>query len=118
MEARAGLFDLSPGEHVNAGIPGFGSYADGHIRNRKMYRFPTPYSIVPSSIGKCRLITPSAWGVSDPRLVKIDTVDRTMASTQVRSYEIDLQDQANPSIQADPYSRAGQVVSFDVWEAR
>lgn len=106
------------GEHVNSGIAGFGSYADGHIRNRKMYRFPTPYSLVPSCIGRCRLITPAAWKIEDPKLVNVDTIDRTLAPMQVRSFEIDLQDQANPRIRSDPHPNAGQVLRFDVWEAQ
>ena len=34
--------------HVNEGIDGFGSYGDGFIRDRKMYRFQQPYTIDPA----------------------------------------------------------------------
>lgn len=104
------------GEHVNAGISGFGSYADGHIRNRKMYRFPHPYSIEPSCLGRCRLITPASWSISDSRLRRVGTIDRTVADVQVRAYRIDLQDQANPAVMSTPYANAGIKNTFDVWE--
>ncbi len=105
------------GDHYNAGIPGFGSYADGHIRNRKMYRFPHPYEMLPSSIGQCRLITPAEWNLNDPRLTKVDSVQRTIAADQVQKYTIDLQHQQSPIITTIPYPDAGQVRDFDVWEA-
>ena len=104
------------GKHVNAGISGFGSYGDGHIRNRKMYRFPHPFTLVPSCVGRCRLITPQAWKLSDPRIRLAETVDRRVANAQVRSYTIDLQDQAHPDISVSPYPDGGQVNRFDVWE--
>ena len=105
------------GDHYNAGIPGFGSYADGYIRNRKMYRFPHPYRLHPSCIGKCRLITPAKWNLNDYRLMKVDSLQRTIARDKVQKYTIDLQHQQTPKITTNPYPNAGQVHNFDVWEA-
>lgn len=106
------------GAHFNAGIPGFGSYGDGHIRNRKMYRFPHPYTIEPSLIGRCSLVVPTAWSISDPRLVKVTTLQRTVHAHRVRSYTIDLQDQEHPTVNLEASPQAGHVIGFDVFEAR
>lgn len=105
------------GDHVNAGVSGFGSYGDGNIRNRKMYRFPHPYALRPQLEGRCSLVVPASWNLRDARLRKVDSIPRTVTPQRVRKFTIDLQDQANPIVQTEAYPNAGQRTDFDVFEA-
>ncbi|ESQ15333.1 MAG: hypothetical protein N838_29685 [Thiohalocapsa sp. PB-PSB1] len=74
--------------HVNEGIDGFGSYGDGFLRDRKMYRFPHPYTIDPSGLDRCRLIVPSEWAVSHPGLRPCGRIGRAIAANALRSYTV------------------------------
>jgi hypothetical protein len=103
--------------HVNEGIDGFGSYGDGFIRDRKMYRFPHPYTIDPSGLGRCRLIVPSEWAVSHPGLRPCGQISRTIAASALRSYTIHLDGQTPAAKCQAPRSDAGQQRQFDVFEA-
>ena len=105
------------GDHINAGVAGFGSYGDGNIRNRKMYRFPHPYALRPALVGRCSLIVPASWRLRDARLRHVGTIARTVALHRVRKYTIDLQDQANPIVDTEPYPNAGERLEFEVFEA-
>jgi hypothetical protein len=102
--------------HVNEGIGGFGSYGDGFIRDRKMYRFPHPLTLDASGIGRCRLIVPEEWGIADPRLAQICTLERTLAAQALTGYSIYLDGKTKPT--ATTYQRpdAGQVRRFAVFE--
>ena len=53
------------GRAQNVAIHEFGSYADGFIRNRKMYVFPHPFALDEGSVGHCRLIVPARWAIQD-----------------------------------------------------
>jgi hypothetical protein len=102
--------------HVNEGIDGFGSYGDGFIRDRKMYRFPQPFTLDPAGIGRCRLILPAEWAVSDPRLTQVGTLARTIFATSLKSYSIHLDGKTRPTTQGNPRPDAGQVRRFQVFE--
>jgi len=104
--------------HVNEGIEGFGSYGDGFIRDRKMYRFPHPFTLHPAGLSRCRLIVPSGWTVSDPRLERVDTVDRTVSARSLRGYSIRLDGKTKAIKDTVARNDAGQVRSFDVFESR
>lgn len=102
--------------HVNEGIDGFGSYGDGFIRDRKMYRFPHPLTLDPSGIGRCRLILPMEWGVADPRLVQVNTLERVIAPKALVSYSIHLDGRTRPTKTAHQRPDAGQIRRFGVFE--
>jgi hypothetical protein len=102
--------------HVNEGIDGFGSYGDGFIRDRKMYRFPQPYTIDPSGLGRCRLILPAEWRVADPRLDLIHTIERTISDASLQGYSIHLDGKTKATKHRTPRADAGQVRRFDVFE--
>ncbi len=104
--------------HINEGIDGFGSYGDGFIRDRKMYRFPQPYTIDPSGLGRCRLIVPADWAVADTRLAQVGTIDRKIADEALKSYEIHLDGSTGPGAKRAERPDAGQVRRFDVFECR
>jgi hypothetical protein len=104
--------------HVNEGIGGFGSYGDGFIRDRKMYRFPHPFTLHPEGLSRCRLIVPSGWKVADPRLKRVDIVDRTVSARALRGYSIRLDGKTKAIKDAVERDDAGQVRSFDVFECR
>ncbi|EIC19365.1 hypothetical protein [Thiorhodovibrio frisius] len=103
--------------HVNEGIDGFGSYGDGFIRDRKMYRFPHPYSIDPSGLGRCRLIIPSDWGISHPSLRPCGHISRTIAANALRSYTVHLDGKTPATKQQDRRPDARQRREFSVFEA-
>ena len=102
--------------HTNQAVHGFGSYGDGFIRNRKMYVFPHPLSLDPTGLGCCHLIVPSTWHVSDPRLVKVAELQRTIAAECVRSYSIELLSHGDIEVQRASCADAGTVRTFDVFE--
>jgi len=47
-----------------------------------MYRFPQPFTLDPAGIGRCRLILPVAWVVSDPRVTRVGTPEELEAIKQ------------------------------------
>lgn len=102
--------------HLNEGVQGFGTFGEGFIRNRKMYVFPTPYTIDPSGLSRCRLIVPAAWAVNDGRLQKVGTLNRVVAGTELSSYHIHLDGVTPAASITHPRADAGKVHSFDVFE--
>lgn len=102
--------------HVNEGIGGFGSYGDGFIRDRKMYRFPQPFTLDPTGVGHCRLILPAEWGMAEPRLVQVGTLERAISNISLASYSIYLDGKTRPTTSGNPRLDAGQVRRFAVFE--
>ena len=103
-------------EHLNVAVHEFGSYADGFIRNRKMYVFPHPISIDPDGLGKNRLIVPSEWGLTDPRITRVKTIKRKVAGKTIDRYTIRLRGRGQAEVVKEPASEAGHVHRFDVFE--
>jgi len=103
-------------EHLNVAVHEFGSFADGFIRNRKMYVFPHPISIDDDGLGRNRLIVPTAWGLDDHRITKIKTIDRRVADQTVDRYTIRLRGRGQAEVVKEPAPDAGQVHQFDVFE--
>lgn len=102
--------------HVNEGIEGFGSYGDGFIRDRKMYRFPHPLTLDTSGIGRCRLILPEEWEASTSELIQVGTLERTISPQSLVSYSIYLDGQTRPIKHANPRPDGGTVRRFKVFE--
>ena len=103
--------------HVNEAIQGFGSYGEGFIRDRKMYVFPHPFKLYPAGIGRCSLILPSDWHVSDSRLARIGNLNRTMANESLTGYQVHLDGITPATTQTSPRSDAGQCRRFDIYES-
>ena len=103
-------------EHLNVAIHGFGSFADGFIRNRKMYVFPHPISIDEEGLGRNRLIVPSDWDLDDPRIRRISTIERKVADQTVDRYTIRLRGRGQAEVVKEPASDAGQTYHFHVFE--
>jgi len=103
--------------HVNVSIRNFGSYADGFIRSRKMYVFPHPITIDPTGLGRQRLIVPETWNLSDSRLTKVGTLQRTIAAQAIDSFTIHLHGRGQAQTSSVPYANAGTQLRFDVFEA-
>jgi len=104
-------------EHLNVAVHKFGSFADGVIRNRKMYVFPHPITIDPHGLGRHRLIVPQEWAVQDRRLRKVKTIDRTIAPQTVNSYTIRLRGRGEAKVKSKAAPDAGKVLRFDVFES-
>jgi hypothetical protein len=103
-------------EHLNVPIRDFGSYADGFIRNRKMYVLPHPITTDPDGLGSARLIVPADWQITDPRLKKVKTIDRTVAPKTIDSYAIRLRGRGQADVTKVPSPNAGLQLHFDVFE--
>ncbi len=105
-------------EHLNVAVKDFGSYGDGFIRNRKMYVFPHPITIDPSSLGRCRLIVPEDWALDDPRLIKVGTLTRAFTPESVESYTIRLRGRGQAAVTKVRSPDQGRVQRFSVFEVR
>ena len=81
-----------------------------------MYVFPHPITIDPEGLGRIRLITPASWSLSDPRLRKVSTIERTIAGQSVDSYTIRLRGRGQAEVSSKHHPRAGQALRFDVFE--
>lgn len=103
-------------EHLNVAIHKFGSFADGFIRNRKMYVFPHPVTIDPDGLGRCRLIVPEAWKIRDRRIRKVNTIERIVAPRTIEKYTIRLRGGGKAAISSKAAADAGRVLRFDVFE--
>ena len=94
----------------------FGSFADGFIRNRKMYVFPHPVTIDAEGLGRKRLIVPTSWRLSDKRLQKIKTIERVIAPLSIDRYTIRLRGRGQADVASAPAEHAGKKLRFDVFE--
>jgi hypothetical protein len=103
-------------EHLNVAIHRFGSFADGFIRNRKMYVFPHPITVDNSGLGRNRLIVPSAWRLSDPRIRKVRDIRRTIAPEGIDSYTIRLRGRGQAEVVSLPVDEGGKVYRFSAHE--
>jgi hypothetical protein len=103
-------------DHLNVAVHKFGSFADGFIRNRKMYVFPHPITIDADGLGKQRLIVPQTWGLQDSRIRKVKTIERAIAAETVDSYTIRLRGRGEAAVNSVPATDAGKLLVFDVFE--
>ena len=103
-------------EHLNVAVHDFGSFADGFIRNRKMYVFPHPLTIDEDGLGRNRLIVPSAWNLDDKNLRKVKTIGRTVAKQAIDHYTIRLHGRGEAEVVSVPAADAGKTLRFDVFE--
>jgi hypothetical protein len=101
--------------HINVAIHEFGSYGDGFIRNRKMYVFPHPVTIDPTALGRGRLVVPEDWGLDDPRLRAVGSIERQIAAQAITEYSVDLRGKP-PRIHAEPYKNASKKIMFAAFE--
>lgn len=103
-------------EHINVAIHEFGSFADGFIRNRKMYVFPHPITIDEDGLGRNRLVAPTGWALDDSRITKVKTINRRVADQTVDQYTIRLRGRDQAEVVKEPAPNGGQVYLFDVFE--
>lgn len=103
-------------EHLNVAVHGFGSFADGFIRNRKMYVFPHPISIDPQGLGRNRLIVPATWKLTDPRIRRTNAIERVVAPETMDRYTIRLRGRGQAEIVTESAPDAGWVHRFQVFE--
>lgn len=102
--------------HENRAVHGFASYGDAFIRNRKMYVFRTPFTILPNLLGKVRMIVPGGTKLADtvPALAAVDSVEREWAIERVVAYNVDLtSNEITPTRTHSP--NAGRRVEFEVY---
>jgi hypothetical protein len=103
-------------EHLNVSIRKFGSFADGFIRNRKMYVFPHPITLDPEGLGRHRLIVPQEWNLRDGRVRKVKTIERVIAAETIDNYTIQLRGRGEAAVRSIPAGSAGRALRFDVFE--
>lgn len=102
--------------HENKAIHGFGSFGDAFIRDRKMYVFPTPFTLIPSLLGQVRLVVPSGTELASttPTIAKVEDVTRTWVRERVIGYRMDLvSNTATPEMETSLH--AGDELEFEVW---
>jgi len=115
--------------HRNYSIAGFGSYGDGLVRNRRMYRFTTPVRIgrdfgTQENGGRSIEIMDKATlilreGLLAARdahaqgLVRIGTITRTWAARRLKAYTVTLDAEAPVAEQAE--AAATEDLAFEVW---
>lgn len=102
--------------HMNVGVGEFGSYADGFIRNRKMYRFPHPFQLYSEGLGRCSLIVPATWAMDAPGLRRTGRITRRVAEETIVGYTIDLHRQGEPQVRKEKNPEGGRARAFDVFE--
>jgi len=105
-----------PRFHRNESIPEFGPYAQGFIRNRKMYRFPHPFSEDESFLNRLRLVVPSEWSLPLDGLQRTGQITRKIAQEHIVGYEINLYGQ-EVRILKEGTPEANKTRVFDVFEA-
>lgn len=103
-------------EHLNVAVHDFGAFADGFIRNRKMYVFPHPITIDPTGLSRLSLIVPASWKMADRRLKRVRRIERKVASQAVDRYTIRLRGKGEAEVTKTPAADAGRVLEFDVFE--
>lgn len=102
--------------HKNRSVKGFGRYGDIFIRDRKMYRVPTPYALAEGVEGRHTVIVPT--GRRPPEhLVQVGDLERHEAERMLVSYAFDLR---TNEIDADYVDnpRSGQVHKFAAYRQR
>lgn len=78
-------------EHKNLSLPGFGTYGDLLLRDRKMYVAPTPYSLLEGVVGRRTLVVPKGQGVSNEYLCHVGDLARTEVEEMLVGYSFDLE---------------------------
>jgi hypothetical protein len=103
-------------EHLNVAVHDFGAFADGFIRNRKMYVFPHPITIDPTGLAQVRLIVPVSRRMTDRRLKRVLRIERTVAAQTIDRYTIRLRGKGEAEVAKMRAANAGRVLEFDVFE--
>jgi len=103
-------------EHLNVAVHDFGAFADGFIRNRKMYVFPHPITIDPTGLARLRLIVPTSWKMADRRLKRVRRIERKVAAQTVDRYTIRLRGKGEAEVTKTRAADAGRALEFDVFE--
>jgi len=75
--------------HKNKSVPGFGSYGDISIRDRKMYVVPMPFALLDNVERNQTLILPAGESVG-AEFIEVGSVIRSEASELVVGYSFDL----------------------------
>lgn len=102
--------------HENKSFPGFGSYGDLLVRDRKMYVAPTPFALATGTTGQATLITSSGLA-RDERLELVGELVRTEAEQMVVSYTFDLR--ANKlTVELAPNPSAGKQHMFSAYRLK
>lgn len=102
--------------HENKAVKGFGSYGDAFIRDRKMYVFKTPFTILPDLVGKLTLVVPAGSSLTPttPTLQRMTSIERTFVRERVKGYRADLvRNVVSPEMERAP--RAREILSFEVY---
>lgn len=88
--------------HKNKSLPGFGSYGDIRLRDRKMYVAPTPFALLEGTTGQRTLILPEG-APEDARLQPVGSFTRVEADQLLAAYNFDLVgNELHPAFMANP----------------
>ena len=76
--------------NTNQSFRGAGSYGDILIRDRRMYVSPTPYALMPETVGNATLVLEGDSTPIPPQLRKVGQLERTEAPDVVTGYSFDF----------------------------
>lgn len=99
--------------HKNKSFPGFGSYGDIRVRDRKMYLAPTPFALAEGTAHRRTLIVPEGHAV-DPDVVEVRRLTRREVDQVVVAYSFDLRTNAMATTNA-PNSNSGREHVFKAY---
>lgn len=103
--------------NTNQSFRGAGSYGDILIRDRRMYVSPTPYALMPETVGHATLVLEGESAQVPAQLRKVSQFRRTEAAEIVTGYSFDFATNKLTSQRA-PNASAGTNHLFDLYRVR
>ncbi len=103
--------------NTNQSFRGAGSYGDILIRDRRMYVSPTPYALMPGTVGHATLVIERDSAAIPTQLRKVDQFERTESAEIVTGYAFDFATNKLSSKHA-PNASAGTKHLFDLYRIR
>jgi hypothetical protein len=103
--------------NTNQSFRGAGSYGDILIRDRRMYVSPTPYALMPDTVGHATLVVERDSVTIPTQLCKVDQFERIESAEIVTGYSFDFASNKLSSKHA-PNASAGTKHLFDLYRIR
>jgi len=103
--------------NTNQSFRGAGSYGDILIRDRRMYVSPTPYALMPETVGHATLVLEDNSSPVPPQLRKVGQFHRTESPEVVTGYSFDFATNKLTSQRASNAS-AGTIHLFNLYRIR
>lgn len=103
--------------NTNQSFRGAGSYGDILVRDRRMYVSPTPYALMPETVGHATLVLECDSVMVPPQLHKVGEIERREAQEVVTGYDFDFATNKLASRRV-PNAAAGTGHLFNLYRMR